>query len=353
MTSIAKGENPRSPWTVKYRDGNRRQREKSFKTKAEALDFKIKVEHDSKLGFFADPRDGKIIFIEYAARWIDQLDRSPRTKATYRTALNRVKEALDGHTLVQVANDREGVAAMIGGLGGSASSRALSLTVILGAVREAQKAGRIGQHKLDGLTVRKGAEKQATIIPVTSDQLAKLKAGIRPDLGLTVDLMRGCGLRVSEALAVNLANFRNNGTVLRVCEQAGRDGSVAPLKFRRENEAREIPAAGWLWDKVQAHVAEHGTDDMGYLFRSGGRFVAYSSYHQRFMRAAKKAGLADFHEHSLRHLFASTLLAAGVPLSDVAHWLGHADIRITARVYGHLLPDSWTRGRDALETLAA
>jgi len=43
--------------------------------------------------------------------------------------------------------------------------------------------------------------------------------------------------------------------------------------------------------------------------------------------------------HDLRHLYASLLLKAGVPVHVVAHRLGHADPSITLRVYAHVLDD--------------
>ena len=43
--------------------------------------------------------------------------------------------------------------------------------------------------------------------------------------------------------------------------------------------------------------------------------------------------------HDLRHLHASLLLKAGVPVHIVAHRLGHADPSITLRVYAHVLDD--------------
>ena len=41
--------------------------------------------------------------------------------------------------------------------------------------------------------------------------------------------------------------------------------------------------------------------------------------------------------HDLRHLHATVLLLAGVPVHVVAHRLGHADPAITLRVYAHVL----------------
>ena len=42
--------------------------------------------------------------------------------------------------------------------------------------------------------------------------------------GVCVWLMRGCGLRVEEALAVCKEDFKDNGSYLRVMWQASRDG---------------------------------------------------------------------------------------------------------------------------------
>ena len=41
--------------------------------------------------------------------------------------------------------------------------------------------------------------------------------------------------------------------------------------------------------------------------------------------------------HDLRHLHATTLLLAGVPVHVVAVRLGHADPAVTLRVYSHVL----------------
>lgn len=354
MATIVKGKNAVKPYTVRYQD-NGRQRERSFPTRRLADDFKAKFEHDSREGTFVDPRNGKVEFVAYAESYIGGLDRSPNTKTTYSGVLrSQVAPVIGTRSLAQVASDRELVQSLIANMTNAKgepvgkSRKSLALVVILGTIREAMRAGRISSNRLEGLEVRRDADRKADIIPATEAQLRILADCQRPEFALLIWLMRGCGLRISEALAVRLDGFRNDGTVLRVSEQVTRDGKgFGPLKDRLANEYRDAPVPSWLWALVQAHVAEVGTRD-GYLFEP----TTYSAIRNRFVAGIRKAGLpAKFTPHHLRHLFVSKLLNAGVPITDVATWVGHRDIRITHAVYGHLLPDSWDRGRKALEAI--
>jgi len=66
--------------------------------------------------------------------------------------------------------------------------------------------------------------------------------------------------------------------------------------------------------------------------------------------AVAAAGLAagtTFHD--LRHTFASTALAGGVPISEVSRRFGHRPITTTVDLYGHLVPEVSGRARDALD----
>ena len=58
---------------------------------------------------------------------------------------------------------------------------------------------------------------------------------------------------------------------------------------------------------------------------------------------------ADTTLHDLRHTFASTAQAEGVPISEVSRWLGHKSITTTVDLYGHLVPEATGRARDALD----
>ena len=52
--------------------------------------------------------------------------------------------------------------------------------------------------------------------------------------------------------------------------------------------------------------------------------------------------------HVLRHTFASSLLAAGRPITEVAHLLGHSSARVTLEVYGHFVREDTGAAAEAM-----
>jgi integrase len=55
------------------------------------------------------------------------------------------------------------------------------------------------------------------------------------------------------------------------------------------------------------------------------------------------------HFHWLRHSAATILLSMGVSPKVVQELLGHSDIRITLRIYGHVLPGMHKEAMDKLD----
>jgi integrase len=64
--------------------------------------------------------------------------------------------------------------------------------------------------------------------------------------------------------------------------------------------------------------------------------------------AVRAAGLEHRSPYALRHTFASFAIAAGVPLFELARFMGTSVDQID-RTYGHLLPDALERTRSALD----
>ncbi len=94
-----------------------------------------------------------------------------------------------------------------------------------------------------------------------------------------------------------------------------RQAIVNRLRFR----AKHCPASPWVFAR------ENGTQ--------------IKAVKRSFKTACRRAGIADFHIHDLRHTCAAWLVGIGVPLTEVRDLLGHASVVVTER-YAHLSPDN-------------
>lgn len=360
-------------WTLRYWV-NGKQVEKSFKDKQHpstgrvdygsgrrlARDWQLKLAVDKRSGdvaFTDHSKSGKQNFGESVESFIARLPVSDGSKYHYRSVyLKHVMPVFGDMTLAQVANDRDGVMDLL-----AVKMKHLSNTprqqaryVIVGTLDEAVKAGKLSRHRLDGIELADYGRysRKSFVFPAYEQVKFVADGGINPEshravrgAGLCVWLMRGCGLRIEEALAVSKEDFIEDGAVLRVAWQASGDGNRRePLKHRKAGEYRDVPVPSWLWEMVR---------DMpdGPLIPGNGKlFQRYGTVYFRFMHAAEAAGIPDgFTPHSLRHAFASAMLARGVQITELAHFLGHRDINVTHQVYGHLLPSAAKRAIAALD----
>jgi len=77
-------------WEVRYRDPQRRDRSKTFRTKGEAEAFADSVETDIARGFYLDPRLGKKTFGVWSDEWLEarRAEIKPTTYMSYRGLLD-------------------------------------------------------------------------------------------------------------------------------------------------------------------------------------------------------------------------------------------------------------------------
>ncbi|GGR36300.1 tyrosine-type recombinase/integrase [Streptomyces roseolus] len=129
------------------------------------------------------------------------------------------------------------------------------------------------------------------------------------------------------------------------------------------DEGRAVPLPASIAAKVKKHVRVYGTfrveegsnrlrgDD---VFSDVGRTnILMCSLVDRLWRGARKAAgiTRKITPHWLRHFFASAGLSEGVPVSDMAEWLGHRDPRITFETYAHVMPDAPERLRNLMDAV--
>ena len=321
-------------WTVRYWiDGGTRQREKSFKRNYKAAQqFATQIEADKLSVHFGDAPP-PISFKDYASQWLESQPASPGTMKIYESALRvHLLPTLGHRKLPDVAADREAVTKLLKSL--SPGVQKPAYTALSALLSEAERSGRITVNRLRAIRLSPPPA-QRKLRFATHDELTKLAEGLG-DLAPMIWIMRGTGIRPGECLALRKSDFVNGH--LRVSRQQTRHDRQAPLKARKPGEYRDVPCPGYVRQMV---------DDMpdGPLFGVMDARV----FNQRFRRAADAAGLIGFRPHDLRHTFASVTLAAGAPITDVARWLGHANIQVTYATYSHFIPSSFDTAKDALD----
>ncbi len=160
----------------------------------------------------------------------------------------------------------------------------------------------------------------------------------RTRLTCLVELLYATGFRVSELVSLPAASARGNPRMLLVTGKGGRDRMV-PLS----DPAREALAA-WLAirDRAQAERRRAGGRPSPWLFPSRGKLghLTRIGFYQALKTLAAAAGLdpARISPHTLRHAFASHLLANGADLRVIQQLLGHVDVS-TTEIYTHVLDE--------------
>ena len=200
---------------------------------------------------------------------------------------------------------------------------------------------------------------------LTPGQVTALAEAMPPQYAALVYLGACAGLRQGEAFGVGADRVNWLRHMLRVERQVtttgqrpdGTPGQVSALTAPKSAAGvRDVPLPAALLESLSLHVARFGSlGPNGCLFanRSGGllhRGHFNEGPWRRAVALCAAAGVpADTTFHDLRHTYASTLLGAGVPITDVSKWLGHASITETVDTYGHLLKDADQTTRLAID----
>lgn len=137
---------------------------------------------------------------------------------------------------------------------------------------------------------------------------------------LLLELLYGCGLRISEAVGLNLEDFDRRERWVRVRG-----------KGRKE---RQVPygsqAAGALDSYLETRQSETEPNAL-FLNYLGGRLTDRGARNVVKFYATYVAGDSSIHPHTLRHAFATDLLSHGADLRAIQELLGHARLSTTQK----------------------
>ena len=144
-----------------------------------------------------------------------------------------------------------------------------------------------------------------------------------------LEVLYGCGLRVSECSGLNLGDCALDEGFLRVIGKGDKE--------------RVTPISGFALEALSSYLAD-GRSELEkpyakptaavFLNARGGRLTR-QSIHKIVANAGRGIGIENLHPHTLRHSFATHLLAGGADLRVIQEILGHSDIS-TTQIYTHV-----------------
>jgi integrase/recombinase XerD len=189
---------------------------------------------------------------------------------------------------------------------------------------------------------------------LTREEVKRLFGVIREDRFRTIlRLIYACGLRVSEAINLEVGQIKRDGPRLH----------LQKTKFSKE---RLVPLPLWAYRELQDHWKTHRHPR--WVFPGVGRgWRETSGGIERLAHAIEPMGIGSIqhcvrlaradaklpkstHVHTLRHSYATHLLEEGVSIRLISAYLGHASLETTL-IYTHLTAVNEASARAALEKL--
>ena len=215
-----------------------------------------------------------------------------------------------------------------------ASSRARAFVAVREFLRHLVAAG---HAKTDPSATLEAPRKEQTLPRVLSeDTTARLLdsvSGEDPrDLRdrAMLELLYGCGLRVSELCALETTDWLRGEDLVR-CTGKGSKDRVVPV-----GECAAAALARYV-DTARAAFAKGNADERRIFLTRLGRGFTRMGVFKMLRERAVAAGLdaSVVSPHVLRHCFASHLLAHGADVRAIQEMLGHASVA-TTQIYTHV-----------------
>lgn len=262
---------------------------------------------------------------------------SPRTREAYGSDLFRLMDHLSRSGVTTLAAiRREHVTGFLMAqrkAGLQASTLARRLVAVRVFLRYLQAEGLLAENVTDVMdSPRLWKNLPATLAQRDVEQLLDTPQTERA-IGLRdramVETLYGAGLRVSELCGLTLADLHLDDGFLR-CIGKGNKERVVPLGRTAVEWVKRYLA------EVRPALAKEGRDAGAVFLSNRGTAISRKTVWQLVRKHTRDSGLGKrVTPHTLRHSFASHLLANDAPLRVIQEMLGHADIA-TTQIYTHV-----------------
>lgn len=154
-----------------------------------------------------------------------------------------------------------------------------------------------------------------------------------------LEVMYGCGLRVSEAVSIKVTDIFAGEQFIRVIGKGDKQRLVPIGECALSAIRYYMPDRQRILDSCKTAMKD---TDVLFLNRRGKPMTRVMVFNI-VREAASRAGIAkDISPHTLRHSFATHLIENGADLRAVQQMLGHESI-MTTEIYTHVETSKWQK----------
>ena len=140
-----------------------------------------------------------------------------------------------------------------------------------------------------------------------------------------LELMYGCGLRVSELINLELNDIDMYNCLIRI--------------FGKGHKMRDVPIGEYAIHYLQLYLdhrdelVKNNVNEVKLFLNNHGKAMTRQGFFKNLKKLLLEKGLnPDISPHTLRHSFATHLINRGADLRSIQEMLGHADIS-TTKIY--------------------
>jgi integrase len=341
-------------YRVLWRDPAGKQHGKVFQRSAEARNFLREVDHSVGNGTYTDPARGRITVADLWRQFIDAPPRplSPSTQALYKMQARvhilpylgnyRINALEDLIRPWMATLEHNGV-----GIASVASAYRLLHTLLEIAVRER----RIGYNPASPVAPPRPPSREMRYL--TAREVNGIAAEVPARYSALVLLLAYSGLRIGEASALRVRNLDLMRRKVLVVEAASEPDGRRLVGETKTKQKRSVSFPAFVRDRLTDHLAEfgHPGPDSLVFTTEDGTPVGQHAFLRTFKRACVRGGVEPLRVHDLRHTAVALMIETRAHPKEIQEALGHASIKTTLDVYGHLFPSLQESVSDRLDAL--